>query len=286
MSTTPAKPCAPPLNLVANGGPGSPFPAPLDETQLPTQDSNPGFGDLVTQILGDSGDATDGFDVAVQGAAALIDQADAALADADTTLDGILLQLAAVDTMAVDNSFTNYLNTFDAGDAIVGSAQGLTVTDPTTGAPAWLSAGPPQPAPVNGGGGGGGSTPPTTGPGPTVSPKTFSRADFPGQSLTQVITLFSYRAGDPAFEHQESEGNATHTPYAIGSVTIEAGDRSVFTATKIYAQQFAGTYTGDLLGLGVNPHQAGTFTAVVRGTFAPAGMTDDVVGFGIVVRST
>jgi len=150
MSSPAKQPCAPPLNLVPNGTAGSAFPPPLDESIIPIASTNPGYGDLVASLLDDAADPADGFDQAVADTSAAIDAWDAALAAQDADLDAILTLLAAADPSPADSSLADYSNSFDAGNALVAGAQGLSVPDIGQLNTLWVSAGTTVPTPPSG----------------------------------------------------------------------------------------------------------------------------------------
>lgn len=114
------QPCAPNLNPVSNGGSGSPFPSPLDASDIPIMDSNPGFGDAVQQMIDDAAAADDGWDGAVAGLLQSITEWDTAETAADVELDAILTtQLPTLDTTNLDADITSFQNTLPTSQSLI-----------------------------------------------------------------------------------------------------------------------------------------------------------------------
>lgn len=90
----------------------------------PTQPLDPGFTKILQDTVGDVGGPGDGFDGIVSEVFGLIDALDAASAEQDAVLDGILAQHQDIDTTSLDNTIDNYVGTFPAGDSILTSAAG------------------------------------------------------------------------------------------------------------------------------------------------------------------
>lgn len=114
------QPCAPNLNPVSNGGSGSPFPSPLDASDIPIMDSNPGFGDAVQQMIDDAAAADDGWDGAVAAVLQSITDWDTAETAADVELDAILTtQLPTLDTTNLDADITSFQNTLPTSQSLI-----------------------------------------------------------------------------------------------------------------------------------------------------------------------
>jgi hypothetical protein len=114
------QPCNTPLNLVSNGAGGSPFPAPLDSSDIPNVDTNPGFGDLVSQVIGDAADPSDGWDAAVSALEATIAEWDTAASASEVELDTILsTQIPTLDTTALDNSVASFQATLPTSTDLI-----------------------------------------------------------------------------------------------------------------------------------------------------------------------
>lgn len=131
-------PCQPLLNPVPNGGAGSPFPAPLTSGDVPIFDQ-PTFGPDIRQLLGTAGDTGDGWDQAVAALESTIAQWDTEQAAQDAQLDAILTDLAnKTDSSSLDTSMGDYVGSFDAGNAILNTAQGIVLPAAPT-VPTWIT---------------------------------------------------------------------------------------------------------------------------------------------------
>lgn len=226
MSSPATQPCAPPLNLVPNGTTGSAFPPPLDPSDIPSSDSNPGFGDLVNQALAGVADPSDGFDQVVTDTVGLIDELDSVLAAGDTDLDAVLSLLAAADTSNSDAALTDYTNSFADGQSIVSSAQALSVPDLLTLPISSLPAGGPGPAPA------------------------LVTLDFGTVHVGSKIP--GYRIGSALQTGDYYQG--------INGVFLVNGDPTIFTIFADYHESVSGAYTHYTWDLIVLPHKVGTFT--------------------------
>jgi hypothetical protein len=120
-------PCNPPLHFVANGSPGSAFPPPLDPSDVPTVDSNPGFADLASSLLDGLDPATDGSDQIASDAAAATDALDTVGTAMDATLDTILVLLDQVQPKPVDDALGAFAGAQPGAEQLVGDVAGVAV---------------------------------------------------------------------------------------------------------------------------------------------------------------
>lgn len=120
-------PCNPPLNFVQNGPAGSAFPAPLDPTDVPATDTNPGFGDLASSFLDALDPATDGSDQLESDAAAAVDLLDTIGAGLDATLDTILLLLDQAQPQPVNDALAAFASAQPGAEGFVGDVAGVAV---------------------------------------------------------------------------------------------------------------------------------------------------------------
>lgn len=96
-------------------------------------DSNPGFGDLATSLLGDAGSDADGFDAVVGDASAGADAIDTAGTAMDATLDAILALLDATQqTGPVDSAVNDFAGAQPQAQSLLDGVNG--VTAPALGA--------------------------------------------------------------------------------------------------------------------------------------------------------
>lgn len=112
--------CNPTLNLVPNGPGGAPLIAPLDPNDLPQVDSDPGFGDLAKQMLGNLATPDDGFDQELADAEAAQLALDSTAAAMDTTLDAILAGLIAADDSKIDQPLGDFQSDLASGADFTG----------------------------------------------------------------------------------------------------------------------------------------------------------------------
>ena len=120
-------PCNPPLNFVSNGAPGSAFPPPLDPSDVPSIDTNPGFGDLASSFLDPLDPATDGSDQIASDAAAAVDTLDTIGTGMDATLDTILLLLDQAQPQPVDDALGAFQGAQPGAEGFVGDVTGVSV---------------------------------------------------------------------------------------------------------------------------------------------------------------
>lgn len=120
-------PCNPPLNFVPNGAAGSAFPAPLDPTDLPSVDPNPGFGDLASSYLDALDPATDGSDQVESDAAAAVDTLDTIGTALDATLDTILVLLDQAQPGPVDDALGTFAGAQPTSQGFVDGVNGVDV---------------------------------------------------------------------------------------------------------------------------------------------------------------
>ncbi len=120
-------PCNPQLNFVANGAPGSAFPAPLDPSDVPSVDQNPGFTDLASSFLDALDPATDGSDQLESDAAAAADALDTIGAAMDATLDTILLLLDQAQPQPVNDALDAFAGAQPGAEGFVSDAAGVGV---------------------------------------------------------------------------------------------------------------------------------------------------------------
>lgn len=240
MSTTPKQPCAPPLNLVANGPAGSAFPTPPGDSDLPPVDTDPGFGDALAAILDDVGSDADGFDQVVSDTVGLIDGLDAVLAAQDADLDTILTLLSETDTSPTSTALGDYANSFGVGNELLASAQGLAVPDLGFLNTLWVGPGTQ-------------TVPPPTGPGV--------------QQAGQISV------GDPPFTWRWNRGLSSIGPGGVTSARLNTPS-NIFTAVRLvnafwYNPPFTVDvhhYTGELLvvmDIDINPQVEGIYTDFV-----------------------
>lgn len=91
----------------------------------PTQPLDPGFQQLVNDIVGNAGGPADGFDQIVQELAGFVDALGPALQATEDDLDVILGMLAAGDTSNLDNSFMDYAGAEPASTGFLDSFAAL-----------------------------------------------------------------------------------------------------------------------------------------------------------------
>jgi hypothetical protein len=120
-------PCNPALKFVANGSPGSAFPPPLDPSDIPSTDTNPGFGDMASSFLDALDPATDGSDQIASDAAAAVDTLDTVGTAMDATLDSILVLLEQAQPQPVDNALGTFEGAQPGAEKFVGDAAGVPV---------------------------------------------------------------------------------------------------------------------------------------------------------------
>jgi hypothetical protein len=117
-------------------------------------DSNPGFGDLAAQMLGNLATPDDGFDQELADAAAAEDVLDSTAAAMDTTLDAILAGLIAADDSKIDQPLGDFQTDLASGNDFTGgigagllpALSALPFSGPPTGlgeTPAQVGAGEP-----------------------------------------------------------------------------------------------------------------------------------------------
>lgn len=216
---------------------------PLDpaDFDLPGSLPDPGFTQLVNDTLDDLGTSADGVDQAITDVFGLIDSFGQALDAQDAALDDVLAALAATDTTQASDSFTGYLETFSAGNTFLNAANALTVPAIGPLRQSWLSPG---------------SVP--------VAPPSAPGVQVPGQ-----ITV-----GDPAFVFKVKraivigQGGSVQSVDLLNANSVITGATLESTSAPYNAIPPGGVSavpTVDaVIGVNVNPVQAGTFEALIR----------------------
>jgi hypothetical protein len=120
-------PCNPPLKFVANGPAGSAFPAPLDPSDVPTVDTNPGFTDLASSYLDALDPSADGSEQIANDAAAAVDTLETVGTAMDVTLDSILVLLDQAQPQKVDDALGTFAGAQPGAQGFVDDVNGLTV---------------------------------------------------------------------------------------------------------------------------------------------------------------
>lgn len=227
-------PCNPPLNFVANGAPGSAFPAPLDPTDTPTIDTNPGFGDLASSYLDALDPATDGSDQIASDAAAAADALDTVGTAMDATLDSILVLLDQAQPGPVDSALDTFAGAQPGAQGFVDGVNGVDV--PAIGSiPLTL---PNGGATLTFGGS------PATGGVPTAGsqPYTLHLRVLPAGAGVHQVRALNLVGPNPPFVGVETglgpmvvETAADGRQYWVALVDINPAQAGQFTATLYYA---------------------------------------------------